>query len=129
MHYITAAELPTKVQLSYYFHAIQDSFCCRHTGRGGSRIFFRRGCTRPFNTNNPHSFFFCRIPVVLENRRSSQGEGGYAPLHSPPRSAPDGIWLLFTHKNADFGAISVMERSCCTPVSKAESHNQAFILY
>ena len=45
--------------------------------RGGSRIFFRRGCTRLllyFNTNKPHSsFFFCRIPVVLENRRSSQG--------------------------------------------------------
>ena len=51
--------------------------------RGGSRIFFRRGCTRLslyFNTNKPHShivfFFFCRIPVILENRRSSQGEGG-----------------------------------------------------
>ena len=46
------------------------SFC-----RGGSRIFFRRGCTLLllyFNTNKPHSFFFfCRIPVVLENRRSS----------------------------------------------------------
>ena len=45
--------------------------------RGGSRIFFRRGCTRLllyFNTNKPHSsFFFCRIPVALENRRSSQG--------------------------------------------------------
>ena len=30
-------------------------------GRGGSRIFFRRGCTRLllyFNTNKPHSFFF-----------------------------------------------------------------------
>ena len=29
--------------------------------RGGSRIFFRRGCTRLllyFNTNKPHSFFF-----------------------------------------------------------------------
>ena len=41
--------------------------------RGGSRIFFRRGCTRLllyFNTNTPHSFFFCRLPVVLENRRS-----------------------------------------------------------
>ena len=113
------------------FTLYKIAFVCRHTGRGESRIFFRRGCTRPFNTNKPHSFFFffCRIPVVLENRRSSQGEGGYAPLHSPPRSAPDGIWLLFTHKNADFGAISVTERSCCTPVSKAESHNQAFILY
>ena len=45
-------------------------------GRGGSRIFFRRGCTRLllyFNTNKPQSFFFCRIPIVLENRRSSQG--------------------------------------------------------
>ena len=34
--------------------------------RGGSRIFFRRGCTRLllyFNTNKPHSFFF------LQNRK------------------------------------------------------------
>ena len=47
--------------------------------RGGSRIFVRRGCTRLllyFNTNKPHSLFFCRVPVVLENRRSSQGGGG-----------------------------------------------------
>ena len=47
--------------------------------RGGFRIFFRRGCTcllLYFNTNKPHSFFFCRIPVVLENRRSSRGGGG-----------------------------------------------------
>ena len=55
--------------------------------RGGSRIFFRRGCTRLllyFNTNKPHSFF-CRIPVVLENRRSSRGggEGGAPPAPSP----------------------------------------------
>ena len=52
-----------------------------HPRRGGSRIFFRRGCTRLFlyfNTKNPHSFvlFFYRIPVVLENRRSSRGGGG-----------------------------------------------------
>ena len=31
--------------------------------------------------------FFCRIPVVLENRRSSHG-GVRTPLHPPPRSAP-----------------------------------------
>ena len=58
--------------------------------RGGSRIFFRRGCTRLllyFNTNKPHSFFFGRIPVVLENRRSSR-EGGCAPPAPSPRSAP-----------------------------------------
>ena len=50
-----------------------------------------RGCTRLllyFNTNKPHSFFFCRIPVLLENRRSSQGRGGAHPLHPPLRSAP-----------------------------------------
>ena len=32
---------------------------------------------------------FCRIPVVLESRRSSGvGGGGCAALHPPPRSAP-----------------------------------------
>ena len=39
------------------------------------------------SSNKPHSFF-CRIPVVLENRRSSQGGGGAHLLHPPPRSAP-----------------------------------------
>ena len=51
----------------------------------------RRGCTRLlfyFNTNKPHSFLGGRIPVVLENPRSSQGGGGAHPLHPPPRSAP-----------------------------------------
>ena len=53
--------------------------------RGRSRIFFRRGCTRPllyFNTNKPHSFF-CRIPVVLENRRSPRGGGVRTPCTFP----------------------------------------------
>ena len=54
--------------------------------RGGSRIVFRRGCTRLLlylNTNKPHSFF-SRIPVVLENRRSSQGGGGGGGPPPPP---------------------------------------------
>ena len=33
-------------------------------------------------------FFFCKIPVVLENRGSSQ-RGGAHPLHPPTRSAPE----------------------------------------
>ena len=69
--------------------------CCNQYCRGGSRIFFGRGCTRlllHFNTNKPHNFF-CRIPVVLENRRSSQGWGGMRtpctlPL-DPPLSPTD----------------------------------------
>ena len=38
-----------------------------------------------------HIVFFCRITVVLENRRPSRGGGGGGkahPLHTPPRSAP-----------------------------------------
>ena len=56
------------------------------SSRGGSRIFFRKGCTRLllyFNTNKPHSFFLGRIPVVLENRRSSQGGGVRTPCTLP----------------------------------------------
>ena len=65
-----------------------SSFFQVQHNRVGSRIFFRRGRTRLllyFNANKPLSFFFfCRIPVALENRRSSQG--GAHPLHPPPRS-------------------------------------------
>ena len=59
-------------------HARKKEASSNKRCRGESRIFFRRGCTRLllyFNTNKPHSFF-CRIPVALENRRSSQGGGG-----------------------------------------------------
>ena len=43
-------------------------------------------------------FFFCRTPVVLENRRSSQGQGGGVhPLHPPPRSTPELCHLLQFH--------------------------------
>ena len=62
---------------------------------GGSRIFFRRGCTRLllyFNTNKPHSFCFCRIPVVLENRRSSQQ--GCAPPAPSPQIRPCKLCLV-----------------------------------
>ena len=54
----------------------------RYTSRYISRIFVRRGCTRLllyFNTNKPH----CRIPVVLENRSSSQEGGGCTPCTLP----------------------------------------------
>ena len=59
--------------------------------RGGSRIFLGVGALVSCSTSTPvnHIVFFCRIPVVLENRRSSRGGGGGAhPLHPPPRSAP-----------------------------------------
>ena len=46
--------------------------------RGGSRIFLGGGAIVSCSNSTPinHIVFFCRIPVVLENRRSSQGGGG-----------------------------------------------------
>ena len=63
-------------------------------GRGGSRIFFRRGCTRLllyFNTNKPHSFLFFLLQntsCIRKPQVISGGGGGAHPLHPPPRSAP-----------------------------------------
>ena len=54
--------------------------------RAAPGFFLRRGCTRLllyFNTNKPHSFFFGRIPVVLENRRSPRGGGVRTPCTLP----------------------------------------------
>ena len=72
---------------------ILTSFC--HS-RGGSRIFFLRGgalvsCSSYFNTNKPHSLFFGRIPVVLENRTPCT-----LPLDPPLHSN------TFKNKNFDF---------------------------
>ena len=52
-------------------------------------FFLGGGALVSCSTSTPilnHIVFFCRIPVVLENRRSSQGGGGAHPLHPPPRS-------------------------------------------
>ena len=53
-------------------------------------FFLGGGALVSCSTSTPinHIVFFCRIPVVLENCRSSQGWGGVHPLHPPPRSAP-----------------------------------------
>ena len=62
------------IRILFFGPRLMYSYFSADFSGGGSRILFRRGCTRLllyFNTNRPHSFFFCRIPVVLENRRSS----------------------------------------------------------
>ena len=60
-------------------------------GTGADPGFFLGGgalVSRSTSTPINHIMFFCGIPVVLENRRSSRGRGGAHPLHPPPRSAP-----------------------------------------
>ena len=70
--------------------------------RGGSRIFFRRECTRLllyFNTNKPHSS--CRIPVALKTA-GNLGGGGCAPPAPSPKIRP---WKVLFHllSNRIFG--------------------------
>ena len=47
----------------------------------------------PLRNGVTHSFFFCRIPVVLETAGHLRGGGGAHPLHPPPRAAP-GEYML-----------------------------------
>ena len=73
--------------------------CALHTRLSGFSLssgadpgfFLGGGALVSCSTSTPvnHIVFFCRIPVVLKNRRSSRGWGwGAHPLHPPPRSAP-----------------------------------------
>ena len=69
--------------------------------RGGSRIFFRRGCTRLllyFNTNIPHSLFLQNTSCIRKPRVISRGGGGAHLLHPPPRSA---LKMIFVTKLKD----------------------------
>ena len=63
---------------SYLWDSFRKQVCRWDPKQGRIQDFFSRGCTRLLlycNTNKPQSFFFCRIPVLLENRRSSRGRG------------------------------------------------------
>ena len=76
------------------FEERAQKFQTDHVSPGADpRFFLGGGALVSYSTSTPINhivqFFFGRIPVVLENRWSSQGGGGGAhPLHPPPRSAP-----------------------------------------
>ena len=60
--------------------------------RGGSRISFRRGCTRLLLLTstpiNQFFFFFLQNTSCIRKLQVISGGGGAHPLHPPPRSAP-----------------------------------------
>ena len=66
---------------------------CVNKPRGGSRIFLGGDALVSCSTSAPINhivFFFCRIPVVLENRRSSKGVGGGGWVGcAPPAPVPE----------------------------------------
>ena len=64
---------------------------CSHATGADPGFFLGGGALVSCSISTPinHIFFFGRIPVVLENRRSFKGGGGCAhPQHPPPRFAP-----------------------------------------
>ena len=67
-------------------------------------FFLGGGALVSCSTSTPinHKVFFCRIPVVLEKRRTSRGGGGAHSLHPPPRSAPD-VVMQNSSKDYPFG--------------------------
>ena len=71
------------VNLESSYHYNDNSIGYTVVIRGGSWILLGGGALVScvyFNTNKPHS---CRIPVVLENRRSSAGGGVRTPCTLP----------------------------------------------
>ena len=91
-------------------------------GRGGSRIFFLGGgALVSCSTSTPIShivFFFGTIPVLFENRRSSQGGGSAHPMHPPPRSAPEGPFIY--HLKQKRNIFGIFLKTTGSPSSKYE---------
>ena len=63
-----------------------------------------------------------KITCILVQGRFFSGSVHTIPDSCCAGTKPYRIGLLFTHKNSDWGAISVTERSCATPISKVGSH-------
>ena len=64
--------------------------------KGGSRIFFRRGCTRLllyFNTNKPHSFFFLQNTSCIRKPQVISGRGGVCTPCTLPLDLPLLEWF------------------------------------
>ena len=85
----------TKPKLNCFFIACENirfsSLLVIYIPGADPGFFLGGGAFVSCSTSTPINhivFFFCRITVVLENRRSSQEGGGAHPLHPPPRSAP-----------------------------------------
>ena len=77
-------------------------FCVLWEIRGGSRTFFRRGCTRlllHFNTNKPHTFFFLQNTSCIRKAQVISGGGVCTPCTLPldPPLEMCTWWIAATH--------------------------------
>ena len=94
------------------------------SNRGGSRIFFRRGCTRLllyFNTNKPHSFFLQNTSCI-KKPQFIWGGGGSTPCTLPldPSLSKIKRIVYSGHNEVGVGG-KVVERKDSTVLNLVES--------
>ena len=79
----------------------------RKNGDFGAISATERSCVAPISKVESH----------ISDRCSSLPDSLFAPAQKPYR-----VGILFTHKNGNFGAISVTKRSCAALISKVKRH-------
>ena len=104
---------------NYHFYGVSHKFC---------KLI---SCFTSPPINHIVFFCFCRIPVVLENHRSSQGVGEgvvCTPLHPAPRSAPGTLLLrlLLDTGPPYYVAIRATQRSCSSQGRASTFMSQLF---
>ena len=92
--------------------------------RGGSRIFFGRGCSRLllyFNTNKPHRFFFLQNTSCIRKRQVISRGGG---VRTPCTHPLDPPVVLYKIKCCDCQANFIGE-TCRNLSSRLTDHKRA----
>ena len=77
-----------------------------------------------FISRSIDSRFVTPLGFRLEKRQENVNKAMFAiyRITLAPARKPYRVGLFFTHKNDDFGAISVTEGSCPSPISKVKRH-------
>ena len=119
---LTTVSIKTKILFykSIITHCIYPAkLCTVKAGTFSVRVFYKADLFA--SSRNSH------FDEMKDNYILVQGTFFSGYVHTIPDSFCTGTkphlkGLLFTHKNSDFGAISVKERSCAALISKLESH-------
>ena len=79
------------IRILFFGPRLMYSYFSADFSGGGSRILFRRGCTRLllyFNTNRPHSFFFLQNTSCIRKPQVISGGRGVRTLCTLPLDPP-----------------------------------------
>ena len=91
------------------------------TSRGGSRIFFRRGCTRLllyFNTNKPHSFFLRNTGCIRKPQVISGSGGGVRTPCTLPLDPPLTSLVIHIAISQFVGTLTTHHLACLAGIQR-----------